>query len=199
VGKYTSATLVRVSPVWLFNSTDEQVNSFHVMLSGTISGTDGDVEDDLADWLAGLYSDVVDRMWSGIIHNRTEVLIENSLAPSSILSADGRLDGTQAQEPLAPQNCLLVIGNTANRNRQARKYLPTFCETDWTNGLYGTTPMAAAQSFADYWSASQTMGSGLVINPVVRVGSTSSSVAILTARPLNTPAIQRRRRIGRGR
>lgn len=198
MGVMLSGDILRVAVVFLFNGTDEQINTFHYRITGTVPSDDDDTLSDIDALTADLYSPIVGHMWSGVTHDRTEVLIENSAYAGFVIPRNSDLDGTQAEEPLAPQNCLLVIGRTAARRKIAKKYLPTMCETDWTNGAFGTSAMTAADGFAGVWQSVTTTVGGLILSPVLYHRATHTFNPISSAQAVSNPAIQRRRRVGRG-
>lgn len=198
MGKYGAGQCIRVAVVWQNSAAQEFVNTHHISLGGTIDSDDNVVEGAIALWLEEAYADAVPYMSSILSHNRTEILIENSTAATSLLSPDSNLDGADTNQPLPFAVSYLILLRTAVRGVVGRKYLPVFTEASSTNGVWtaGTnTDMASvAAAFSSVW----TSPGGMVITPRVYSRASNTQRAITGYAAQAVPAYQRRRRPGRG-
>lgn len=190
--------VVRLSNVYLYLNTDEQVNAFHVQLDGIPAATDADVLEDLAEFVENAYEALVGVMPTDVTHDRIEVKNVTTGAVFGSLPRIAALDGTEnTSGPMPPQVTGLVVFPTLVSRVQGRIYLPSFAES--ANGDTGieTGARNAMDSFAEELLDPFTGVNGTEIAYVVLRGN-GTPVLPSSYRVITRFRTQRRRTIGRG-
>lgn len=193
----TNNNILKVSPVWLLNGGDEQVNTWHIRVTGIAAQTQTEIRSDLVDYLEYLYADVINEMATAVVHNRVDILNVITGNPELPMGAIAALNGTDAVSPLPAQVAMLVFGRTGISRRIAKKYLPSFSEDSVDGGLVTSAAETRLSDMADKLSEQYTAANGVQFTTGVW-NLDAGYAAVIGGAYSIVPATQRRRKVGRG-
>jgi hypothetical protein len=159
---------------------------------------DGDVLDDMGDWMDDVYTPVQLAMPDDATFE--EIKITNVTADVDIgtTSFPTLTQGNASGEPYAPGVAGLVLAFTDKLRHTGRKFFGPFNEGSLTNGLFSTLNVgrmvdAAVEAYTPF-----TGTSGGTYQPVIVDRTTGEGRGVTSVQATSNPAYQRRRRLGRG-
>lgn len=189
--------VLRLSTVWTVGGSDEQVNVWHVGVT-TIPGSVADLNDDLAEYLTDLYSDVLTAMVNDLVHTRIEVFNVTDGSPEVWIGAVPALDGQDSGDPLPLGAAMLVYWRTSISRVIGKKYLPTMSEANHTGGVWNAGTILAGDDMGLKFMNPYVSANGTTIRGQVYRPTTNTTTLPITYTTSPIVAYQRRRRPGRG-
>lgn len=189
--------IIRVSSVWKYNATDDQVNVLHLKVGADMAASDNDILDDILEYVHDAYLNVQSFFSTLVTHDHFEIVDVTRALHFGTFGADSALDGGQTGDALPPQVTGLVIFPTTSSRIQGRVYLPTFGEAQNASGAWVSGVMTGMTDFGIALTAPVTEGNGTRVQYVVREHG-GSGIIPRSYRVIPNPRIQRRRQVGRG-
>lgn len=183
-----------------FNGVDEQINvwAFNVGVAGT--GSQGDFEDDLIEFLTAVYQEIESDISDKIVVEELRWRNITDDGPTQFVPWHGPyVGGTGSGDALPPQVSALMLLRTGVKGVQGRKYMPAYTEPTQSGGLLTTAALGRLQAAAAVaigpWSMTIT---GMQINAIVWSRSHGQAYDVAAIQARQRLAIQRRRAVGRG-
>ena len=190
--------VIRVAPIWYWNSTSQIVNVHALLLGPTVGGTQLEIRDDIAQYLDVLYGPIVGAMPNTVINSGISLFNYSLGNPEIGIGADSNLDGSNANQVLPLMSCPFVWMRTGVSRVIGKKFLPPFTENSWDGNMWNSTTQGQLRDFCDIWLAPFVADNGTNIQSVVWRKDTSTYELPLDTNYSSYARTQRRRRPGVG-
>lgn len=190
--------VLRLGCTWLLDSVFEIANVFHVRVVSGGGLAYQDAADDLAEYAAAIYDEILLRMTNNMSSHLLSLQNVTQDTTFGAFSWAAPLTGGAAEEHNALGVCVLTWARTFKPRVQIRKYWALFTEAMMINGSWVatlTTDCLAAMSIhvSDFVGTNGLTVRGVAYNRTL--GTTTDGTSLtFTAEP----AYQRRRKRGRG-
>lgn len=173
-------------------------NVYHVIVAEVGGVDDGDIPDDMGEWLEDIYTEINPHIPNDLVYEEyslQNVTVDLDLGTHGFPSMT---IGGSSSEFLPTQVAPLVRVRTDVPGVEGRKFFPTFVEANTTNGQFSPTAVnnmldAGQVAYAPWVATSGNNYQGTVYNREFGIARPPTEI-IATS----NPATQRRRRVGRG-
>lgn len=190
--------VLRLGASWVYDSTEEIANVFHVLCTSGANKDFADIIDDIQQYLDLMFENIDTRLSTDMdvdrisIANVTQNLVFGSINWGVVAQ------GGDAGDPVASGVCCLAYGRTFKPRVQIKKYYGVFTESSMTAGLWSAAARDDVQTDFEAHIASQAMTDGLTMTGVAWNRILESYTLATGVVVASEPAYQRRRRRGRG-
>lgn len=191
--------LIEVTVKGFFGQSDDVINVFQAKITDPLGGTANETLGWATEWILGIYTTIIAQLSTDYAYD--EISVDN-LTQETFLGQDfSGLIGTNVSEALPPQICALVMGRTAERTVDGRKYFGVFGEDMQDAGAWNAATKTQLALAGDFWKDELTDAIGVVgIGQIVTKAPPAAPVGrdIVATKIIRDCRTQRRRTLGRG-
>jgi hypothetical protein len=195
-----AGNIIRVAARHLYAAIDENVNVHHFNINTQPGTADDEVMlEDLATLLSEAYASVQAFMPTAVdAYDITVYNISQDYPVGVTTWTVGYTGGTSGGDGLPPGTAPLVLFRTATKNVLGKTFLPSFIESEQSNGMLVSGAKTACLAFASTIRDTSPQGGGYGFTKVVWSNSTAIAHPITSQGVSPQLAYQRRRKIGVG-
>lgn len=193
--------ILRVSIKWRHAVGGDQVNTYNLVCSDVIDGTNEDILDAVTLWAKHVYnsSGVTALMSAALTHQEISVFnYESGGFPIGYTGAVSDLNGTNAVESLPTITAALIVERTGVSRVVGRKYIPTLGESCNNAGRVDSGCVVVLQVMANRLAAPYDAPGLMTFTNYVRAADGLSGAAVTSALPRSDWARIGSRKPGRG-